>query len=142
MKFAKALLLFLMFALVTNAQHHDQTAQGKGKVDLGDISFPTSGPAEAQKHFIQGVLLLHSFEYGRARAEFAEAIRMAPNFAMAYWGDAMTYDHPIWPENDRPGALASLARLGASPAERRTKAVTEREKPYLHPVERLYGRGC
>ncbi len=131
-----------MFAAVANGQHHEQsTNQSSGTVDLGEISFPTSGPAEAQKHFIKGVLLLHSFEYGRARAAFLEASGIAPEFALSYWGEAMTYDHPIWPENDRPGALSALAKLGATPAERRAKAATEREKMYLDAVERLYGQG-
>jgi len=31
--------------------------------DLGRLSFPNSGPPEAQDAFVRGVLLLHSFEY-------------------------------------------------------------------------------
>ncbi len=135
-------LLILLLAAAVSGQHHEQsTKQSNTAVDLGEISFPTSGPAEAQKHFIRGVLLLHSFEYARARSSFAEASRTAPDFAMAYWGEAMTYDHPIWPENDRAGALAALAKLGATPAERRAKAATPREKMYMDAVERLYGEG-
>ncbi len=41
--------------------------------NLGHIDFPTSGAPEAQKHFIQGMLLLHSFEYPDARDEFVAA---------------------------------------------------------------------
>ncbi len=133
-----SILTFVVFA---HAQHHDQTAKQPTTVDLGEISFPTSGPAEAQKHFIRGVLLLHSFEYASARSAFADAIRTAPDFGMAYWGEAMTYDHRIWGEQDRTAALASLARLGATPTERRAKAPTEREKLYMDAVEKLYGDG-
>ena len=53
----------------------------------------------------------------------------------------MTYDHPIWPENDKTGALASLSRLAPTPGERRAKAATPREKMYMDAVERLYGEG-
>lgn len=139
----KALGIIIFFAAAAFGQGHATHGDSStaGKVDLGEISFPNSGPAEAQKHFIDGVLLLHSFEYGRARKAFLEASRIAPDFAMAYWGEAMTFDHPIWPENDRPAALASLARLAATPTERRVKAGTEREKMYLDAVERLYGDG-
>ncbi len=141
-RFSGIILSILLAAAFTFAQHHEQsTKQSNGSIDLGEISFPTSGPAEAQKQFIQGVLLLHSFEYGRARAAFAEAIRLAPDFAMAYWGEAMTYDHPIWPENDKGGALAVLAKLAPTAAERRAKAATPREKMYLDAVERLFGEG-
>ncbi|MFN0140780.1 MAG: hypothetical protein ACKVQW_11935 [Pyrinomonadaceae bacterium] len=116
--------------------HGGSTASGK--VDLGEINFPTSGPPEAQKHFIEGVLLLHSFEYGRARRSFAEASRIAPDFALAYWGEAMTHDQRIWGEQNRKAALEVLARLAPTPAERRAKAPTEREKLYLDAVEQLY----
>src|SRR5687767_2545056 len=140
-KFAPLFLLLIIFGS-SFAQHHDGgTVSSSGPVDLGKIDFPTSGPAEAQKHFIEGVLLLHSFEYARARRSFAEASRIAPDFAMAYWGEAMTHDHRIWGEQDRSSALAVLARLAPTPAERRAKAPTEREKMYFDAVEKLYADG-
>ncbi len=126
----------------TAGQHHaPESGRTSGPVDLGTIDFPTSGPASAQKHFIEGMLLLHSFEYGRARRSFQEASRLAPEFAMAYWGEAMTHDHRIWGEQDRRSALAALDKLAPTPAHRRTKAPTEREKMYLDAVERLYAEG-
>src|SRR5688500_15105638 len=139
-KFAPLFLLLIFGSSV--AQHHDGgTVSSSGPVDLGKIDFPTSGPAEAQKYFIEGVLLLHSFEYARARRAFTEASRIAPDFAMAYWGEAMTYDHRIWGEQDRSSALAALARLAPTPAERRAKAPTEREKMYFDAVEKLFADG-
>ena len=136
------LFLLLSFIVSVNfapAQHHQaDSPKSSLPVDLGKIEFPTSGPADAQKHFIEGVLLLHSFEYGRARRAFQEASKLAPDFAMAYWGEAMTYDHPIWPEYDRPGGTAVLSRLAATPEARRAKAPTEREKMYLDAVEKLF----
>ena len=141
----RVLLIFSLIALSLNlgyGQHHESgAAPAGGSVDLGKIEFPTSGPAEAQKHFIEGVLLLHSFEYARSRRAFQEASRIAPDFAMAYWGEAMTYDHRIWGEQDRSGALAALARFAPTPAERRAKAPTEREKMYFDAVEKLYEDG-
>ena len=125
-----------------HAQHHDAgVATSPVAVDLGKIDFPTSAPPEAQKHFIEGVLLLHSFEYARSRRAFQEASRIAPDFALAYWGEAMTHDHRIWGEQDRSSALAALARLAPTAAERRAKARTDREKMYLDAVEKLYEDG-
>ena len=132
----------LAFSTFVSAQHHDAPSSSTtGPVDLGTIDFPTSGPADAQKHFFEGVLLLHSFEYARARRAFQESSRIAPDFAMAYWGEAMTYDHRIWGEQDRTSAVASLARLAPTAAERRAKAPTEREKMYMDAVEKLYVDG-
>jgi hypothetical protein len=111
------------------------------QINLGSIDFPTSGSKEAQKHFIQGVLLLHSFEYSDSREQFQEASRLEPGFAMAYWGEALTYTHGVWVEQDAPAARAVLQRLGPTPEARSAKAPTQREKDYLHTVEVLYGDG-
>lgn len=108
---------------------------------LGTISFPNSGSAAAQEPFIKGVLLLHSFEYPDAAASFREAQRLDPGFALAYWGEAMTYTHPVWNEQDVAAARAVLARLAPTPAERRARAKTHREQMYLEAVEALYGQG-
>ena len=135
-------LSFFVSLIAISAQHHP-TSNGSttGPAPLGEISFPNSGKAEAQKAFIEGVLLLHSFEYGRARRAFLAASQIDPSFALAYWGEAMTYDHPIWPENDKSGGLAALSKLGATPTARREKATTPREKMYFDAIEKLYGDG-
>ena len=139
---ASVFLLIGLSCAAYSQQHHDTgPASSSAPVDLGKIDFPTSGPAAAQKHFIEGVLLLHSFEYARARRAFAEASRLAPDFAMAYWGEAMTYDHRIWGEQDRTSALAALARLAPTAAERRAKVATERERMYFDAVEKLFADG-
>ncbi|MEP6905888.1 MAG: hypothetical protein ABI875_07365, partial [Gemmatimonadales bacterium] len=108
---------------------------------LGTIDFPTSGSLAAQAPFIRGVLFMHSFEYPSALAEFQKAEQADPNFAMAYWGEAMTYTHPRWNQQDRAKARAALARLAPTPAARLAKAPTAREKEYLEAVEILYGDG-
>lgn len=108
---------------------------------LGTIEFPTSGSAAAQPHFVRGVLFLHSFEYDSAADEFREAQRLDPQFAMAYWGEAMTYTHPVWDEQDTPAARKALARLAPTREARKARARTAREQTYLDAVEILYGQG-
>jgi tetratricopeptide (TPR) repeat protein len=108
---------------------------------LGTIDFPTSASASAQPHFVRGVLFLHSFEYDSAAHEFREAQRLDSGFAMAYWGEAMTYTHPVWDEQDTAAARKALARLAPTREARKAKAVTAREKAYLDAVEILYGEG-
>ncbi|MCI0698523.1 tetratricopeptide repeat protein [candidate division KSB1 bacterium] len=85
-------------------------------IDLGEIDFPTSGSPEAQNYFIKGVLLLHSFEYEDAAEEFREAQKRDPDFAMAYWGEAMTHNHPIWMQVNLEKARAVLNRLAPAAA--------------------------
>ncbi|MEQ1764663.1 MAG: hypothetical protein ABL984_16155, partial [Pyrinomonadaceae bacterium] len=142
LRILSAHLLILLLSIPLAAQSHAGHDPAKaGTVDLGVIEFPNSGSPEVQKAFINGVLLLHSFEYDAARKSFVEAQQIDKDFALAYWGEAMTYDHPIWPENDRPGGLAALAKLAPTVAIRRERAKTDREKMYLDAVERLYGEG-
>lgn len=108
---------------------------------LGVVSFANSGKAEAQQAFQRGVALLHDFEYDRAAAAFREAQATDPGFAMAYWGEAMTHNHPVWMEQDLPAARAVLDRLGPTQQARAAKARTPRERDYLAAVEVLYGDG-
>ncbi len=109
---------------------------------LGRISFPNSGSQAAQGPFIRGVLLLHSFEYDDAIAAFREAQRLDPAFALAYWGEALSYNQPLWYNENVEKARAALARLAPTPAARQAKAPTAREKGYLDAVEKLFATGA
>jgi tetratricopeptide (TPR) repeat protein len=108
---------------------------------LGTLRFPNSGAPVAQRPFIRGVLLLHSFEYTAAAAAFREAEKADPGFALAYWGEAMTWTHPVWNQQDVDSARAVLQRLGPTQEARQAKAHTRREQGYLEAVEILYGEG-
>jgi tetratricopeptide (TPR) repeat protein len=108
---------------------------------LGSLRFPTSATGRAQDEFVNGVLYLHSFEYASALAAFRRAEQLDPGFAMAYWGEAMTYTHPVWNEQDTAAAGAALRRLGPTPAARAAKAPTARERAYLAAIETLYSTG-
>lgn len=106
---------------------------------LGSISFPTSTHSTAaQTAFLRGALLLHLFEYPDAAKAFRQAQQLDPGFAMAFWGEAMTYNHGIWNQLDADAGRAVLRRLGPTPAARAAKAPTPREKTYLAAVEILY----
>ena len=74
---------------------------------FGEVSFANTGAAAAQPAFLRGLALLHDFEYPAAAESFREAQKIDPDFAMAYWGEAMTYTHPIWYQQDLPAARAA-----------------------------------
>jgi tetratricopeptide (TPR) repeat protein len=109
--------------------------------ELGVAAFPNSGAPEAQGAFLRGLLLLHSFEYSDAREAFREAQEIDPGFGMAFWGEAMTHNHPLWRQQDREAAVEALKRYAPDPAARRDRTPTERERRFLHTVEVLYGEG-
>ena len=68
--------------------------------NVGTLSFPTSASAEAQQHFLRGVAILHSFGWKQAIAEFQAAQKLQPDFALAYWGETLCYNHPLNAEQD------------------------------------------
>lgn len=107
----------------------------------GRVDFANSGAASAQADFLEGLALLHDFEYPAAAAAFRRAEAVDPGFAMAYWGEAMTFNHPIWMQQDLKAAQAALNKLAPTPAARRARAKTDREKEYLDTIEILYGDG-
>lgn len=145
MKHARSLLFCLLFALswTALATPVDASRQPHVVAGLGSIDFPTSTRSQAaQAAFDRGTLLLHLFEYANAAAAFREAQRLDPGYAMAYWGEAMSYNHGIWNQLDETAGRAALARLAATPADRAAKAPTARERAYLAAVEILYsGKG-
>ena len=111
------------------------------ELQLGTIDFPNSGAPEAQGPFIEGVLLLHSFEFEASAKAFQAAQAADPDFGLAYWGEAMTYNHPLWRQQDREAALSVLARYAPTPEARQAKAPTPREAGYLEALDILYGEG-
>lgn len=102
---------------------------------IGTFDFPTSAADDrARQHFLLGVGYLHSFGMTQAQAEFRKAQELEPDFAMAYWGETFTYQHPFFgPPSDGPAGV--LARLGPTPELRLAKAPTDREKGFLKAAE-------
>ena len=105
------------------------------EAQLGRVEFPTSGSKEAQAHFLRGLAALHSFWYEEALEAFRESTKVDPEFAMGYWGEAMTYNHPLWSEQDIATARQVLAKIKETPK------LSERERAYIAAVRLLYGEG-
>jgi len=118
--------------------HHDHAPGAHAGERIGTVSFPNSGAPTAQRPFLRGLALLHSFEYDDARTEFREAQRADPGFAMAYWGDALTYAQLLWGIDYADSARAALAKLAPTREARLAKAHTERERLYGAAIEALF----
>ncbi len=115
---------------------------GHGQFEnVGSIDFPTSATGEVQQHFLRGVALLHSFGWRQAIEQFHAAQAIDPNFAMAYWGESLAYNHPLFSQMNAEEPRKALARLASTRSERSAKAPTAREKGFLGAVEVLWGDG-
>ena len=130
-RLAAAALLIWSFAFPATAQFDS----------VGSLQFPTSTEsAEAQNHFLRGVAILHSFGWKQAIEEFQAAQVLDPDFVLAYWGETLCYNHPLFggpvPDEDNPRAV--LARLGPTRDARLAKGKTDRERGFLNAVETLW----
>jgi tetratricopeptide (TPR) repeat protein len=111
------------------------------KTELGTIKFPTSATAAAQTAFLTGVKALHNFEFDTAAEAFRQAQKADPGFALAYWGEAMSFNHPLWAEQDIASARKVLERLAPTAAARAAKAPAGKERGLIEAVDVLFGAG-
>jgi tetratricopeptide (TPR) repeat protein len=129
-------------SLVAASAVHGQEMHDHGVHDhevpekLGKVSFPISCDPSVQQPFNRAVALLHSFAYGPATKAFRDVAAQDPKCAMAHWGVAMTYFHPVWspalpPDTFTGGQQEMLeaTRLGAA---------TPREQQYIRALGELF----
>jgi hypothetical protein len=127
----RLVFLTLCAVLVTAQENHSQHQHAIA--GLGTVEFPTSCNDTAQKLISRAVALLHSFGYEAARITFQDAAKADPTCAMAHWGVARTWYHPIWaapsPDELKEGAAAiSLAK----------NVKTDRERDYINALAVFY----
>lgn len=136
-------LALLLVAGAARAHPANEAEQATLAQEVGTqyMVMQTSANEAAQQAFLRGLALLHSFEYEQAASAFQAAQAADPGFVMAYWGEAMTHNHPLWAEQDVAAARTVLARLGSTHAERVGKARNRREAQWLEAVDALYGEG-
>jgi tetratricopeptide (TPR) repeat protein len=125
-----------LFGASAAAQTRKSTA-----VELGSIDFPTSAKPAAQAPFLTGVKALYNFEFDIAADAFREAQKADPAFALAYWGEAMSYNHPLWAQQDLPAARKVMERLAPTAAARAAKAPAGKERELIESIEILFGAG-
>src|SRR5437773_146344 len=101
----------------------------------GKVDFPISCTPAVQSEFARGVALLHSFFYEEARRIFTSVAEQDPKCAMAQWGIAMTWWHPIWtpptPDEMSAGKAAIAKAMGMT-------AGTDRERGFITALNVYY----
>ncbi len=112
-----------------------------GSPALGDLSkvgavhFPTTCDPALHGEFERGLALLHSFFYEEARRVFNAVAEKDPQCAMAHWGVAMTYYHPIWTPPDSSELAAGRAAVERALAASRKD---DREREYIRAMQAYY----
>lgn len=91
---------------------------------------------KARKFFNQGLTLAYAFNHAEAKRSFQEAIRLDPEFAMAYWGWALV----MGPNINRPMPADEVAE--ANGAMQRAVAlkgeVSEIERGLIEALDKRY----
>lgn len=105
--------------------------------NLGTHTFPvTTRDPRAQLFINQGVNLAYGFNHGEAFRAFAEAARLDPGCAMAFWGQALVLgpniNAPMEP-TDEPRALELVQKALAL-----QDGATPRERAYIAALARRY----
>lgn len=143
MKLLPVALSLLLLPVIIQAQD-DEHAHHVSKSDsraLGHVTFPNSGNAAAQKPFLEGLALIHSFEYSDAVDAFNRAEKADPSFALPYWMEALSNTQLVWGIDDTASAHAVLKRLAPTTSERIARARTPRERAFAAAVEAFYSDG-
>ena len=126
-------LILSLVALATAASDspdgHDHAPQ------LGKVSFETTCNADAHAVVQRGLGWLHSFEYEQAALIFSQAAAADSSCAMAHWGVAASYYHPLW----APPSAAELEKASAALASANAAgAKSQRERDYIAALETFY----
>ena len=70
--------------------------------------------------------------------KFLEAQEIDSEMVMAYWGEAMSFNHSLWSNQDFEKATTALDKIAKTPEERVEKATTELEKDFIRAINLLY----
>src|SRR5438874_7257977 len=106
-------------------------------------SFSPSSPPSSPAHrlVVRGIIALHNFEYEDANEAFQQARTLDPAEALAYWGEAMTYNQTLWRNENVPAGREALARLGTTPDARAAKVPDPRTGALLAAIDAFFGDG-
>jgi hypothetical protein len=129
-----AALVSTLLIGMTAASAEDE-AQSLAELTLGEVSFPISCNAAAQRQFNRAVATLHSFWYEEAERAFAAVADTDPACAMGYWGLAMSQWHQLW---YAPTDTELKAGSEAVAKARALGAKTEREREYIDAIAAFF----
>jgi tetratricopeptide (TPR) repeat protein len=131
-----ALVFILGACIAPGAGAHSepqQLAPGDMRA-AGAVEFPISCAAAVQGEFNRAVALLHSFFYEEARNIFTRIAEQDPACAMAQWGIAQTWWHPIW----TPPTPDEMAAGRAAAQQALALKATPRERAFIEAINAYY----
>ena len=131
-------LLTLVLALAVGPAARAKLTDTYGD-QLGTVQVPLTCNDTANGYVARGTALLHHMTYVGARAAFTAAAAADPKCALADWGQAMTYIHPLWSD---PPSEADFNKGQALLAQAQAKANNRNpELAYISAAQAYYDQG-
>jgi len=128
-------LYFLLLAACSSTQHIQQQPEFVAQ-QLGTVSFPVSCSEKSAVQVARGLALMHHMTYEDARQAFVVATEIDSHCAMGYWGEAMTYIHPLW--SDPPTKeMFEKGKLLTKKAKSQ-RHINEWEQAYVNALESYF----
>ena len=124
-------LCTLGFMIVVPIQELSAQSQQYGKVD-----FNVSCNEQVQADFEHALALLHHMMYEQARDRFNKIAEQDTGCAIAQWGIAMSYIHPLWGQRPSDADFESGSKALAKAKEMGN--LSDREIAYINAVDPFF----
>ncbi|NGP88507.1 tetratricopeptide repeat protein [Fodinibius halophilus] len=102
----------------------------------GKVDFNVSCTDEVQADFDHALALMHHMMYEQARDKFKKVAESDSECAIAQWGIAMSYVHPLW--GQRPADTEFKAGSKAIAKAKGMDGVPHREMAYINALEPFF----
>ncbi|MEN8136374.1 MAG: hypothetical protein ABFS18_12705 [Thermodesulfobacteriota bacterium] len=135
----KRLLVFTLLLVLTACSPAKEKQKDMYGDQLGTVRIPLSCSEEANHYVERGDALLHHMTYVGARAAFITSTELDPECAMGYWGQAMSYIHPLW--SDPPSEADFKKGQSLLEKARASSQKGTRESAYITATEAYYSKG-
>ncbi len=140
MKSIPPFLCFLLILLIACKKNEADIAKNylSPGIIYGTVQFANGCNPKTDSLIRFGIALVHHMTYEDAAYTFDKIIRKDPGCFWGYWGKAMTYIHPLWPDipsqkDIEAGYILTKQAL--------TLAKTNKEKIYLATVSAYFQQG-
>ncbi len=128
-----AALVFAVCFWSTSSMAESTYAPGDLRA-VGAVTFPISCDEAVQDDFNRAVALLHSFFYEESRRIFTSIAERDSGCAMADWGIAQTWWHPIW----APPSLEEFQAGHAAAEHALALTATPKERGFIEAIAVYY----
>lgn len=133
------LLVLALAACSAESEIDSASSDESAEEPLGTVQFAVSCSEAASQHAERGLALLHHMTYEDARDAFAAATEADPECAMGYWGQAMTFIHPLWSDPPSEEDFAHASALVDEAARR--GETTDWESAYIEATQGYFAGG-